>query len=440
MKRCIGIREEDKYPLERRVAIIPRHVRQLIEQHGFTFYVQRSAKRIFTDQEYEQAGAILTDNLSACDVIFGVKEIPEQAFEPEKTYVFFAHVIKGQPYNMPMLRRMMELRCNLIDYEKVEDDLGRRLIFFGRYAGLAGAINTLWSFGMRYRELGIQTPFTNIRQTYTYNSLDEARRDIAQVGIDIIRNGLPSEISPFIIAVTGYGNVSSGVNEILSLLPVKEILPEQIPQIASDKSLPRNVIYKAVFKEIDLVRRKDGGQFVLEEYYEKPHLYEDQFQQYIPYLNGIINGMYWDDRYPRIVTKSYLKELFSVEKMPRLTVIGDITCDPNGSIECTHQGTPIDNPVFVYHPDSESYTYGFKGHGVLVMAVDILPSELPREASEFFSTALKHFVPAIANANFSKSYDELDLPSPIKKALILHKGQLTSKYQYIENYLKKQNI
>jgi saccharopine dehydrogenase (NAD+, L-lysine forming) len=435
MTACIGIRHEDKYVMERRVPVVPAHMKKLIENHGLQFCVQSSPKRIFTDSEYREAGAKVKENLCDCPVIFGVKEIPESFFEEGKTYVFFSHVIKGQSYNMPMLKKMMELKCNLIDYEKVEDEMKRRLIFFGRFAGLAGMINTLWSFGQRYKELGIKTPFEIIRQSHTYNSLDDARSDISKAGMEIAKYGLPEELSPFIVAVTGYGNVSNGAQEIFNLLPVKEIAPEDIPVIAQQKDLPRNVLYRAVFKEKDLAKRKDGSTFDLEHYYAHPEMYDDRFAQYIPFLNGIVNGMYWDTRYPRIVTKAYLKQHFASEN-PRLAVIGDITCDPDGSIECTHKGTEIEDPVFVYHPDKESYTMGFKGEGVLVMPVDILPSELPREASEAFSSALRGFVPAIANADFSVSFDELVLPSPIKKATILLRGELTPEYTYIQQYLK----
>jgi saccharopine dehydrogenase (NAD+, L-lysine forming) len=435
MAACIGIRHEDKYAMERRVSIVPTHMKKMIESGGLKFCVQSSPKRIFSDEEYRIIGATVTDNLADCPVIFGVKEIPESFFEENKTYVFFSHVIKGQSYNMPMLKKMMELKCNLIDYEKVEDEMNRRLIFFGRFAGLAGMINTLWSFGQRYKELGIHTPFELIRQSHTYNSLEEARKDIAAAGMEIIKHGLPEEISPFIIGITGYGNVSNGANEIFNLLPVKEIAPEDIPNISGKHDLPRNVIYRAIFKEKDLAARKVGGDFELEHYYTNPGMYEDRFAQYIPYLNGIINGMYWDERYPRIVTKDYLKKHFAAGQV-RLTVIGDITCDPNGSIQCTHKGTEIEEPVFVYHPDTETYTMGFRGNGVLVMAVDILPSELPRESSEAFSSVLRNFVSAIAEADFNASFEELSLPGPIKKATILHKGQLTPNYTYIQQYLK----
>jgi len=435
MAACIGIRHEDKYVMERRVPIVPNHMKKLMESDGVSFCVQSSAKRVYTDEEYRNVGVKVTQDLKDCPIIFGVKEIPESFFEKEKTYVIFSHVIKGQSYNMPMLKKMMDMKCNLIDYEKIADEHNKRLIFFGRYAGLSGMINTMWSFGQRYKEQGIRTPFEIIRQAHTYPSLEEARKDFSKVGMEILKNGLPEEISPFIIGITGYGNVSGGASEMLNLLPVKEISPEEIPTIAQMKDLPRNVIYKAIFKEIDISQRKDGAEFDLEHYYGNPEMYEDRFAQYIPFLNGIVNGMYWSTRYPRIVTKEYLKKHFAEDK-PRLAVIGDITCDPDGSIQITHKGTEIEDPVFVYHPDTETHTMGFAGKGVLVMSVDILPSELPRESSEGFSAALRGFIPAIAKADFTKSFEDVELPAPIKKALILHQGKLTPDYQYIQQYIK----
>ena len=135
MSIFVGIRHEDKYKMERRAPLTPRHVEYLIKHKNIDFLVQKSEKRVFIDEEYERAGAEISDNLEKSSIIFGVKEMPISFFEPEKTYIFFSHVIKGQSYNMPMLRRMMELKCNLIDYEKVVDDQNKRLIFFGKYAG-----------------------------------------------------------------------------------------------------------------------------------------------------------------------------------------------------------------------------------------------------------------------------------------------------------------
>lgn len=145
--------------------------------------------------------------------------------------------------------------------------------------------------------------------------------------------------------------------------------------------------------------------------------------------------MYWDTKYPRIVTKDFLEELYASGE-PKLKVIGDVTCDPDGSIECTHKGTEIENPVFVYNPKTRAYKMGFEGDGVLVMAVDILPSELPRESSEAFSDALLPFVKAVAETDFGVDFDQLTLPAPLKKALILHQGELTPDYVYLKKFVE----
>lgn len=435
MPAVIGIRHEDKYLMERRTPITPLHAKKLTESHGLHVVAQTSPKRVFPDQEYLDAGAGVEKDLRDCPVIFGVKEIPIEAFEENKTYVFFSHVIKGQPYNMPMLQVMMKKGVNLIDYECIADDQDKRLIFFGKYAGLAGMINSLWSMGERLKAMGHDdNAFLGIQQSQHYGSLQEAKEAVSAVGKQIAEKGLPGELLPFTIGFTGYGNVSIGAQEIASLLPSQEITPKQLLELQQEKALPNNVIFKVIFKEEHLSKRKDGAAFELQDYYRNPHLYENDFEQYVPHLSILMNCMYWDDRYPRILTKDYLEKLFHGGQ-PKLTVLGDVTCDPDGSIECTHKGTAIEDPVFVYNPDTRKPTMGFTGHGILVMAVDILPSELPFDASMSFADALFPFVPAIATADYEAGFDELKLPPPIKKALILHKGKLTPAFAYISKYL-----
>lgn len=457
MRGHIGIRHEDKYLMERRAPLTPSHVEKLIDQHHLRVTVESSEKRVFKNQEFLATGARVAENLQACDVIFGVKEIPEASFEPGKTYVFFSHVIKGQPYNMPMLRKLMDMGCNLIDYECITDDQGKRLIFFGRYAGLAGMINALWSLGQRLAVYGHKNnPFLPIRQAHHYHSLDQAKQEIAAVGQHIAQHGLPGELVPLTIGFTGYGNVAAGALEIANLLPSIEISPEQLTSLAGQKSHPTNMVYKVIFREEHLVRKKsrngscrcgcdhqgehaakkheDGKLFDLQHYYHHPDHYEGCFEKYIPHLSVLMNCMYWDTRYPRIVTKDYTKRLFAAGR-PRLTVIGDITCDPEGSVEITHKGTAIDDPVFVYDPETGEATMGFEGHGMLVMAVDILPSELPRDASRSFADALYPFVKDIAMADYELPFDEVTLPAAIKRAMILHKGRLTPAFEYIYGYL-----
>ena len=433
MNHKVGIRFEDKFKLERRVAIIPEDIRKLIESDGLEFFVERSPKRIFSDEEYHAAGATLVDDVSDVPVIFGVKEMPPAYFRKNQTYVFFSHTVKGQKYNMPALKSMMEKKVNLIDYEKVTDEKGRRLIFFGRFAGLAGMINSLWALGLRFTEKNLPNPFRDIKQSYQYNSLLDAMDSISLAADRISEGWLESLPYPLVCGFTGYGNVSGGAQEIFDMLPVVALSPEELIQMHTGGNWRKDRVYKVVFREEHLVRPIDVDQaFELQDYYQHPEKYQSDFDQYIDKLSLLINGMYWDDRYPRLITRDYLDRHYH-EGHP-LTVIGDITCDPDGSIEITHQCTKIESPVFMYDPATDRQTEGFEGKGILVMAVDILPSELPRESSMAFSAALFPFVGAIARADYSVSFESLDLPQPIKRAMILHQGQFTPEYQYMKQF------
>ena len=182
MSFTIGIRREDKNEWERRVPLVPEYLKELKEKHDIEAVVQTSPIRVYVDKEYEEKGATVQEDLSSCPVIFAVKEIPINFFEENKTYVFFSHVIKGQKYNMPMLRKMMELKCNLIDYERIVDNKNRRLVFFGHYAGLAGMIDTLWTFGQRMHWKGIDTSFNEVKRAIHYKDLNEAKEHIKQIG------------------------------------------------------------------------------------------------------------------------------------------------------------------------------------------------------------------------------------------------------------------
>ncbi len=430
----IGIRYEDKYKMERRVPLIPAHVKELVSQ-GFEVQVVPSEKRIFKDDEYREAGAVLKEEPLDAQLILGVKEMPTGYFKEGRTYIFFSHTIKGQSYNMPLLKDMMESGINLIDYERIVDEKGRRLIFFGRFAGLAGMINSLWSLGQRLKLKGMDTPFLKIKQAHHYNSLEEAKAAVSEAGKEIAKSGLPESLAPLTVGITGYGNVSKGAQEILSLLPVIEISPDDLLTLKNEKDLPGNVIYKTVFEERHLAEPKEKGKaFELQEYYNHPERFNGVFEKYLPHISVLMNCMYWDDRYPRIVTKDYLETLWKSGNL-RLEVIGDVTCDPDGSVEITHMGTAIEDPVFVYNPETRKPVMGFEGDGVLVMAVDILPSELPRESSVAFSNALIKMLPDLAKADLNAPFEELDIPLPFKKAMILHKGVLNPDYKYLEKYL-----
>jgi len=433
--KIIGIRNENKYASEIRSPLVPKHVAQLIKEFGLKIIVQSSNKRVFKDEEYERAGAIIKSDLSECDIIFGIKEIPVDDIEKGKTYIFFSHVIKGQPANMPMLKRMMELKCNLIDYEKVSDELGKRLIFFGKYAGLAGMINSLWALGLRLEHQGYKTPFLKIKQASKYNKLKEAKKVISEVGQIISEEGLHPDLLPVVIGITGYGNVSNGVQEICSLLPTKEIFPDELLSLKERKKI-NNVIYKVVFREEHISYHKESQcKFELSDYYKNPHNYENKFAQYLPHLSVLVNGMYWDARFPRIITKNLIEKQFN-EGISKLQVIGDITCDVNGSIELTVKSTSIEEPIYTYNPKTDEIEIGHTGTGILIMAVDILPSELPRDSSYGFSDVLSTYIKTFSEADFNKPFNKIHIPSSIKRALILHKGKLTPKYEYLKEHLK----
>lgn len=426
----VGIRREDKNIWERRTPIIPQHIKELKEK-GIEFFIQPSKIRVFKDREYADAGAIIQDSLNQCPVIFAIKEIPLDFFKKNKTYVFFSHTVKGQKHNMPMLKKIMDLKSQLIDYEKIVDEKNRRLIFFGRYAGLAGMIDTLWALGQRLNEAGIENPFAEIKQTYTYSSLGEAKKSIKKISEDIKKKGLPESITPLIFGIAGYGNVSKGAQEIIDILPVKEITPDEVVSL-QDKDYSRNHVYKVVFKEEDIVEPV-SGEFELQDYYRHPEKYRSKFDKYLRDLTILVNAIYWDKPYPRLVTKKYLKENYG---KIHLMVIGDIGCDINGAIECNVKITEPDNPVFVYEPLTDKTTDGFKGKGVVVLAVDNLPCELPKESSEDFSSALKKFIPEIAKTDFSVNFDDCNLPPEIKNAVIVYHGKLTPCYSYLEKYLE----
>ena len=430
----IGIRREDKSRWEARVPLVPEDVRELAERDGVRFQVQASPVRAFRDDEYRATGAAVVEDLRSCRIIMGVKEIPPAVCEPNKTYVFFSHTIKGQPHNMPMLRRLMELGCTLIDYERIVDDRGRRLVFFGRYAGLAGMIDTLWALGQRLeRHEGVASPFTQVRRAYEYRDLAHAVEELSRIGERIRSEGLPRAIQPLVCGFAGYGNVSQGAQEIYARLPVREVTPEELPTL---RPSPREG-YKVVFREEHMVEPVAAGTvFGLQDYYQHPEKYRATFFTHVPHLTVLVNCIYWEPKYPRLVTCAQLRELFGGAERPRLRVIGDISCDIAGSIECTVRATEPGDPAYVYEPRSGQVKPGVAGDGPVVLAVDILPCELPVDASAYFSESLRPLVTALARADLSRSLTECGLPPELQRATILYQGELTPPYRYLESKVR----
>jgi len=318
------------------------------------------------------------------------------------------------------------------------DDKGRRLIFFGKHAGLAGMIDTLWAFGKRLEWEGIPNVFSMIKMAHEYKSLKEAKSCIAEAADRIKKEDIPSMLSPLICGFAGYGNVSQGAQEIFDLFPHEQVEPSEITAIAASSTTAREKLFKVVFKEEDLVEPLDpAGTFDLQDYYDNPQNYRSRFENYLPCLAILVNCIYWDSRYPRLVTFDYLKRAYSSPHLQPLRVIGDISCDIEGSIQCTIKITDPGNPVYVYNPLDSTVNDGWEGLGPVVMAVDNLPCELAQEASEFFGEILTPFIPQLAKAVYNVPFENLNLPGELHRAFILHEGKLTPEHKHLSKYLQK---
>jgi saccharopine dehydrogenase (NAD+, L-lysine-forming) len=431
----IGLRKEEK-AFEARVPIIPEHVKSLRDQYHIDFFVEPSKQRAFSENDYKKVGATIVPlKGSGAQVIFGIKEMPIGFFEKDVVYVFFSHTIKGQKYNMPMLRNILEAGATLVDYERVMDEKGRRLIFFGNWAGMAGISDTFHVLGERLELEGITpNPFAGMKSTLELKSLDAVKDEFRTLGKRIIEHGLPRELNPFVIGFAGYGNVSRGAQEIFDILPHRVVEPEDLPNLGPNA----NILYKCVFKEEHMVEpRAASTKFDLQDYYKTGNAkYRGTFHNHLQYLTVLMNCIYWTDKYPRLISKEFIRKHWS-EDDRKLRVVGDISCDIGGAVEFTVKCTTPGNPSFTYLIGEDRAEPGVKGEGPVVMAVDNLPCELPRESSTSFSETLLDFIPAFASADFTvSSFEDLELPREIKDAVIVYRGKLTNNYEYLKEYLK----
>ncbi|MFW9962031.1 MAG: hypothetical protein ACFFCX_00520 [Candidatus Sifarchaeia archaeon] len=430
----IGLRKEEK-AFETRVPVVPDHVKLLHDKYGINFVLEPSNQRAFSKDEYNIDVKHLKG--SGVPIIMGIKEMPLDIFEKDIVYIFFSHTIKGQASNMPMLKRIMDVGATLLDYERVVDETGRRLIFFGNWAGMAGISNTLRILGERLELIGLKpNPFAGMKPTLKIRKLDDLKEEFKLLGDRIREQGLPRKLIPFVIGFAGYGNVSRGAQEIFDILPHKIVSPEELPNLKPES----NLLYKCIFKEEHMVEPKDSSmKFDLQDYYKFGKTkYAGVFHKHIPYITVLMNCIYWTDKYPRLLTLDYIRNHWYDDNR-KLQVIGDISCDIRGAIELTVRCTSPDSPAFTYIISNNQTKSGIEGEGPVIMAVDNLPCELPRESSTSFSETLLDFIPALSNANFTVPFSDLELPRELKDAIIVYRGKLTEKFQYLEQYLPKEN-
>jgi len=431
--KTLGIIKETKNKWERRVPLNPQAVQELI-QKGFEVVVQPSKIRIYKDEEYLSVGAKLSFDLSNSDLIIGVKEIPLDDLIPEKAYLFFSHTIKGQKYNMPMLQRILDRKITLLDYEKIEDGNNNRLVFFGNYAGYAGMVDTLHGLGQRLKQqYKVSTPFLKIKPSYQYLSVQDAIEHLKVIGKEIEEKGLPEKIIPFNIFLFGYGHVSEGCQKILSALPIQKISPVDLEELSH--IYENNKIYLSIFEEKHMVECKDGTEFDLQDYYQNNSKYQSKLKQVLPFCSIYVNAIYWTSECPVFLPNSYLKEIQN--NNPKLIIVGDISCDIEGSVQATKKITWPDNPVFIYDALKDQISDGYNGKGFAIMAVDNLPCEFSKEASDCFSKSLMPFLEKMLQNDYSKLIADSDLPEEIKSACIAHQGKLERDYQYLEKFLNQ---
>jgi alpha-aminoadipic semialdehyde synthase len=431
----IGIRREDKNEWERRSPLTPDHLLELVDKHGLEFSVQPAPLRAFPDQDYRRTGARIDESLDGCRVVLGIKEIPADRLEAGRTYVFFSHTTKGQAANMPSLARLMHLGCSLLDYEHVRDDRGRRLIFFGRYAGHAGMLDGLWALGKRLDSEGHVTPFERVRLAHDYSSLDEAAHHVHRIGERLRHSGLADGLHPMVVGFTGSGNVYLGAREIFDRLPHVEVDPGDLEQLADDGERPRNVLYRVHFRREHRFVRADGGSLELAELERSPERYRGGLNRWLPHLTVLVHGAYWKVGQPSVVSLDDLRGLWRGGE-PKLRILADISRDVNGGIEATVKPTEPGDPVYVYDLRRDQAVPGVRGEGPVVLAIDNLPCQLPVESSEHFADTLARFVPALAHCDWDRPLDELELPHELSAALIVHHGRLTPRFAYLERYLQ----
>ncbi|MFC2149663.1 hypothetical protein ACFLQ8_03075 [Candidatus Auribacterota bacterium] len=428
----VGILRESKEG-ELRSPLSPEDVRWLIDRK-IRVEVESSGDRVFSDNEYKKAGAAVLPRVNKASLLLGIKErIPGSMLE-NKIYMIFSHTVKGQKHNMPLLRSCLKKKITLIDYENIVNPRGKRLAYFGKFAGICGAVDSLHYFGKKLELKNIDNPFLDLRQAHTYASNRDVKKAVSRVSSRIKKSGLDKRLEPFIIGVTGHGNVLSGVDEIISRLDPVEIHPKDMREFFKKKKAGDGRIYKIVFYREEKLRSKNGSGYYFEEYLKHPDRFESNLDRYLPYLSMLIHTSYWDDRYPRLVTRRMIHSL--AKKRPfRLEFIGDISCDIKGSIELTYKTSSLDDPVYTYDAVKKKYSDGCRAGGIAVLAVDNLPTQLPKDASEQFSSLIREYVYQLAAHGVRDITNHAALPLELRGAVIAEGGRLANEYEYLKRHI-----
>lgn len=397
----LALIKEGKRPIDRRAAFSPAQAASLQQIYPhIQVVVQQSPVRCFPDSEYEEAGVKVQPDVEDCQLLLGIKEVPVQQLIPGKTYLFFSHTIKKQAYNRTLLQEILKKNIRLIDYERLTDKEGNRLVGFGRWAGIVGAYNGIWAWGKRFS-------LFDLRRARDCFDLKDLSSEYAKV-----------KLPPIKIAVTGSGRVGQGALEVLKGMGIRQVSPE---------AFLTEVFTEAVFTQLrskDYYKPRSGGPYKQEEFYASPSLYETDFIKYTRVTDLLIAAAFWNPQAP---------VLFSKEEMRnpdfRIKLVADITCDIEGSVSCTLKSCTIIEPLYDYDPAKEAIATPLASEkNITVMAIDNLPCELPRDASESFGRQLMEKVlPSLLGD---------DSQGTIERATITERGALKPAYRYLQDYVE----
>ncbi len=395
----IGLIKEGKTPSDNRVALTPNQCKSIQENNpSIKIIVQRSPNRCFSDKEYATAGIELSDDVSDCEILFGIKEVPLKMLIENKTYLFFSHTKKLQPYNQALLQDIIKKNITLIDYECLEHEDGTRIIGFGFFAGVVGAHNGMLAYGKRTGEftLGNVTASKNLEKLiHTYFGL---------------------KIPNIKIALTGSGRVSHGLLEVTSLLGIHEVDPADY--LSKTFNYPVYVHLKGANLYED-----ENGNYSRDDFHAHPEKYKCKFQKYIPHTDILMNGIYWDKKIPRLF------EMEDISKPDfKIQTIADVTDDMHGSVPCNLGDSTIENPVYGVDKKNFEKTEPFLLGSVDIMAVGNLPNELPRDASSYFGEQLIKFILPDLIAGGSEIIDH---------ATIVKNGELNAPYLYMKDFAEE---
>lgn len=430
----VGILPESKNEWERRTPLTPKDVSWLVKRK-IPVEVASSPLRIYKDSQYKRSGAKIVTKFQKANLLTGIKEPPIDTLIPDSVYMVFSHSTKGQEYNQKLLAAFLKNKITLIDYEHITGSLGERLVYFGRYAGICGMIDTLHVFGRKAKLQGIPNPFSDLKSAVHYGNYGSARKALARVVEKIKIKGFDKKFTPFVIGILGHGNVSQGAQEVLEYMEAVDIHPRDTDILARSRTSHKKTIYKLLFQREEKLRSKKGKNFYFEEYLKHPDGFESNLERHLPLLNIIVNASYWDKRYPRLLSETMLRKLYRTKPGLRLSVIGDLSCDIKGTIEITKRVTSSSEPAFVYNPVSRKISNDLSDSGIAVMAIDNLPCEFPKESSMEFAGKVRDFVYQIAAHGITDVTNHHALPDVIRNAVVTQNGRLTQRFKYLRNHI-----